>query len=275
MWLLYFVNGFNQSITGNLAPYITSEFEAHSLVPLIQVVSSIMGAATYMPLAKILNLWDRSVGFALMAGFATLGLILAASCKGIGVYCASQVFYSIGFTGMTFAIDVITADTSTLRDRGLAYAFTSSPYIITAYAGPAAAAKFYEHNWRWAYGSFAIILPIFAVPLVLIMKYARNQAKAKGLLPPAPEASGRTFSQSAKHYVIEFDGKTIAYPLQRTIRNVLTIVYSPRHVPSSRWPCSPFDSLQPGWIFRQWMESGLHHRHARAGHCLPHRLRSQ
>lgn len=91
MWLLYFVNGFNQSITGNLAPYITSEFEAHSLVPLIQVVSSIMGAATYMPLAKILNLWDRSVGFALMAGFATLGLILAASCKGIGVYCASQV----------------------------------------------------------------------------------------------------------------------------------------------------------------------------------------
>jgi MFS family permease len=209
MWLLYFVNGFNQSITGNLAPYITSEFEAHSLVPLIQVVSSIMGAATYMPLAKILNLWDRSVGFALMAGFATLGLILAASCKGIGVYCASQVFYSIGFTGMTFAIDVITADTSTLRDRGLAYAFTSSPYIITAYAGPAAAAKFYEHNWRWAYGSFAIILPIFAVPLVLIMKYARNQAKAKGLLPPAPEASGRTFSQSVKHYVIEFDGKNV------------------------------------------------------------------
>lgn len=205
MWLLYFVNGFNQSITGNLAPYITSEFESHSLVPLIQVVSSIMGAATYMPLAKILNLWDRYVGFALMAGFATLGLILAASCNGIGVYCASQVFYSIGFTGMTFAIDVITADTSTLRNRGLAYAFTSSPYIITAYAGPTAAAKFYENNWRWAYGAFAIILPIVASPLVAIMLYARNQAEKKGLLPPAPEASGRTFIQSAKHYAIEFD----------------------------------------------------------------------
>lgn len=108
---------------------------------------------------------------------------------------------------MTFAIDVITADTSTLRDRGLAYAFTSSPYIITAYAGPTAAAKFYENNWRWAYGSFAIILPAFAVPLVLIMKYARSQAKAKGLLPPAPEASGRTVLQSIRHYTIEFDGK--------------------------------------------------------------------
>jgi len=207
MWLLYFVNGFNNSITGNLGPFITSKFEAHSLVPLIQVVSSIMGAATYMPLAKILNLWDRSVGFALMAGFATLGLILAASCNSIGVYCASQVFYSIGFTGMTFAIDVITADTSTLRDRGLAYAFTSSPYIITAYAGPSAAARFYENNWRWAYGSFAIILPIFAVPLVLIMRYARKQAEIKGLLPAAPPPSNRTLIESVKHYTIEFDGK--------------------------------------------------------------------
>jgi MFS family permease len=208
MWLLYFINGFNQSITGNLAPFITSEFEAHSLVPLISVVSSIMGAATYMPLAKILNLWDRWVGFALMAGFATLGLILAASCNGIGVYCASQVFYSIGFTGMTFSIDVITADTSSLKDRGLAYAFTSSPYIITAYAGPAAAAKFYANNWRWAYGSFAIILPCFAVPMVGILNYAKRQAKAKGLLPPAPPKSGRTFAQSFKHYVIEFDGES-------------------------------------------------------------------
>jgi MFS family permease len=135
MWLLYFINGFNQSITGNLAPFITSEFEAHSLVPLISVVSSIMGAATYMPLAKILNLWDRWVGFALMAGFATLGLILAASCNGIGVYCASQVFYSIGFTGMTFSIDVITADTSSLKDRGLAYAFTSSHHHRVRWTG--------------------------------------------------------------------------------------------------------------------------------------------
>lgn len=121
------------------------------------------------------------------------------------------MFYSIGFTGMTFAIDVITADTSSLRDRGLAYAFTSSPYIITAYAGPAAAAKFYENNWRWAYGSFAIILPIVASPLVILMKYAKNQAKAKGLLPPAPPASGRTFLESVKHYVIEFDGEFLRF----------------------------------------------------------------
>lgn len=95
MWLLYFINGFNQSINGTLSAYVTSEFESHSLIPLISVVSAVMAAAVYMPLAKILNLWDRSVGFALMAGFATLGLILTAVCKNIGTYCAAQVRPSI------------------------------------------------------------------------------------------------------------------------------------------------------------------------------------
>lgn len=107
---------------------------------------------------------------------------------------------------MTFSIDVITADTSSLRDRGLAYAFTSSPYIITAYAGPAAAEKFYAKNWRWAYGAFAIILPVLATPMVGVLVYAKRQAEKQGLLPKKV-ASGRTFLQSVKYYVVEFDSK--------------------------------------------------------------------
>lgn len=91
MWSIYFTNAFVSSITGNLAAYITSGFESHSLIPVIAVVSSIMGAATYMPLAKVLNLWDRSLGFMIMAVFSTLGLILSATCSGIATYCAAQV----------------------------------------------------------------------------------------------------------------------------------------------------------------------------------------
>ncbi|KAM0715195.1 hypothetical protein Q7P37_009660 [Cladosporium fusiforme] len=204
MFLLYFINYFQQSISGSLDPYITSDFESHSLLPLIHVISSVMGAATYMPLAKILNLFDRWVGFALMVALATLGLIMTASCNSIGTYCAATVFYSIGFAGMTFAIDVITLDTSSLRNRGLAYAFTSSPNIIVAYAGPNVAEKFYAKNWRWAYGAFAIILPVASVPMVWVLLHAKGQAKKKGLLPPATP-SGRTLMQSIQHYAIEFD----------------------------------------------------------------------
>lgn len=108
---------------------------------------------------------------------------------------------------MTFAIDVITLDTSTLRNRGLAYAFTSSPNIIVAYAGPNVAQKFYEKNWRWAFGAFAIILPVFAAPMVWVLLHAKGEAKKKGLIQPK-EPSGRTFTQSVKHYLIEFDSKS-------------------------------------------------------------------
>ncbi|BFZ60095.1 hypothetical protein YB2330_001117 [Saitoella coloradoensis] len=204
MWCLYLVNAFQSQITYNLSAYITSDFESHSLLPVIDIVASVMGAATYMPVAKILNLWDRSVGFMLMVVFAVLGLILSATCTGIGTYCAAQVFYNIGFYGLIFCVDVITADTSSLRDRGLAFAFTSSPYIITAYAGPAAAARFYESNWRWGYGCFAIILPVVAAPMFCLLRYNRHLAKKRGLLKEK-EPSGRTFLQHVKHYVIEFD----------------------------------------------------------------------
>lgn len=95
MWCLYFVNAFQSQITSNASAYITSDFESHSLIPVIAIVSSIMGAATYMPLAKILNLWDRSVGFALMTAFATLGLILSATCYDIATYCAAQVSHKV------------------------------------------------------------------------------------------------------------------------------------------------------------------------------------
>lgn len=99
---------------------------------------------------------------------------------------------------------MITTDTSTLRNRGLAYAFTSSPYIITAFGGPAASEDFYDANWRWAYGCFAIILPVVALPMFGLLQYNRYKAKKKGLLYK-PKRSGRTVIQSIIYYIIEFD----------------------------------------------------------------------
>lgn len=106
---------------------------------------------------------------------------------------------------MIYCVDVITADTSTLRDRGLAFAFTSSPYMITAFAGPTAAEGFYENiSWRWAYGVFAIILPVVAMPLFLILQLNQRKARKNGLIIRIP--SGRNVPQSILHYLIEFDG---------------------------------------------------------------------
>lgn len=116
-----------------------------------------------------------------------------------------QTFYSVGFIGMIFSIDVITADTSSLKDRGLAYAFTASPWIITAYAGAALSQYFHENDWRWAYGSFAIILPFVGAGLATVLQYNKRKARRAGKL--VREKSGRTAVQSLVHYLIEFDSE--------------------------------------------------------------------
>jgi MFS family permease len=104
---------------------------------------------------------------------------------------------------MTYCVDVITADSSKLKNRGLAYAFTSSPYIITAFAGPKASDDFYSVNWRWGFGCFAIIFPIVAAPLYGLLKFNLRKAARQGLL--SQERSGRTFLQHVWYYIKEFD----------------------------------------------------------------------
>ncbi|KAM0745805.1 MFS general substrate transporter [Meredithblackwellia eburnea MCA 4105] len=202
-WLTYCTNAFRSSITYNLNPYILSSFAEHSLIPIISIVSSVMSGAAYMVIAKVLNIFDRSYGFIGMATFATLGLILSAACKNIATYCAAQVFLDVGFIGIIFSVDVLTSDTSQLKNRGLAFAFTASPYIITAYSGPVIAQKFYENNWRWAFGAFAIILPVVALPMFAFLQIQKRNAIKAGTLKVT--SSRRTLLESFRYYVVEFD----------------------------------------------------------------------
>ncbi|KAH8918509.1 MFS transporter [Atractiella rhizophila] len=204
MFLLYFVNAFQSSITNNLTAYVLSDFSEHSLIPVIYIVSSTFSAVTYLPVSKLLDIVGRTEAFCSMVCLADLGLILLAFTNNVQTFCAAQVFYSVGFAGMIYSVDVITADTSRLKDRALAFAFTSSPYIITALAGPKAAEGFYEKiSWRWAFGTFAIILPVVALPLVVVMRFQERKATKAGLI--VQERSERTWTQSVWHYLIEFD----------------------------------------------------------------------
>ncbi|OCL04408.1 putative siderochrome-iron transporter [Glonium stellatum] len=204
IFLIYFVNSLQQQITGNLTAYVVSDFSLHSLIPVISIVSSIMGGVLQLPTAKVLDLWGRSEGFAVMVFISTIGLVLMAVCQNVETYAAAQIFYSVGFTGLGYILEVVIADTSSLKNRALAFAFSSSPYIATTFAGPSAAESFYEHsNFRWAFGCFAIITPVISLPVFTILLLNQIKAKKIGIL--AKEPSGRNILQSIWHYIVEFD----------------------------------------------------------------------
>lgn len=91
IWLLTLVNNFKSTIVLSLTPFATSDWQSHSLLTVIGIVSNAMTAAVYIPMAKMLDVWGRAEGFLLMLGFCLLGLILMAASENLSTYCAAQV----------------------------------------------------------------------------------------------------------------------------------------------------------------------------------------
>lgn len=81
------------SILSNLLPYASSEWDNHSLLNVIYVVANAMSAAIYVPLSKILDVWGRAEGFAVMTLFATIGMIMMAASHNLPTFCAAYVSY--------------------------------------------------------------------------------------------------------------------------------------------------------------------------------------
>jgi hypothetical protein len=70
------MNSLQQQVTGNLTAYVTSAFFMHSLVSTIAIVSNLVGGALKLPIAKLLDMWGRAEGFALMLAFTVIGALL-------------------------------------------------------------------------------------------------------------------------------------------------------------------------------------------------------
>jgi len=215
IWIIAFVDSLEQGMGPSLSTYVTSHFRIHSLTSATSVMSSIIGGLTKLPLAKLIDIWGRPQGYIVMVGSLTLGLILMAASNSVELYAAAQIFYWVGHNGTDYVIGVFVADTSHLKNRGLMFAFLTSPFIITAWiAGPLAEAYLRPETvdgeqivtgigWRWAYGTFAIAIPIVALPLFALFQWNYRRALKAGLIPV--EKTARTFAQSVRYYLIEFD----------------------------------------------------------------------
>ena len=89
--MLYFVNAFQSSILYSLIPYVTSDFESHSLLNVIYIVADAITAACFIAISKILDVWGRAEGFLIMTICATLGMVLMAACLNLQTFCAAYV----------------------------------------------------------------------------------------------------------------------------------------------------------------------------------------
>lgn len=206
IYLIFIINSLQEQMVGSFSVFVTSTFALAPLTATTGIISSIIGGLTRLPIAKILDVWGRPQGFALMVFCLTLGLIIMAACNNVETYAAGQVFYWVGVDGIMYVLSVFIADTTLLKNRGLMLAFANTPYIFTTFAGGPAAKSFINGaGWRWGYGTFAIIFPVICLPIIGIFFMNKKKAQNMGILNKERVASGRTALQSIWHYTIELD----------------------------------------------------------------------
>ena len=121
------------------------------------------------------------------------------------MYTAAHTLYCVGHIGITYVVEIMLADMTTLKNRMIMLGINGTPGIATTFAGPKIAAQFYANlNFRWAFGAFCITLVGVCIPVAVVMLFMQRMAEKTRMLQK--ERSRRSWWQSIAHYFIQFDG---------------------------------------------------------------------
>ncbi|KAM0494475.1 hypothetical protein ACHAP8_008618 [Fusarium lateritium] len=204
IWLLVFALGFSNSIFRVLTPYVVSDYKKHALTATTDVVSNIASGIFRRPYAKLLDVWGRPQSLSLMVLFTVLGAIMKAGCNNVETYCAAQVFYYVGYYGIQFSLVIFISDSAPIRNRALLFGIVWSPSLISTWAyGPTADRILTILGYRWGFGVWCIIIPIFCAPVLALMFRFDKKARQAGLIKRTEH--GKTIAERIIFYFKELD----------------------------------------------------------------------
>ncbi|KAJ3548443.1 hypothetical protein NM688_g5297 [Phlebia brevispora] len=193
--LASYIYSLDGSTTYTYLAYATSTFSEHSLISSIQVAQSVIISVGKPVIAKLADVTSRGTAYLAVLIFYVIGYIVIASARSIGAIAAGIIIYAIGYTGLQLLTQVIIADITTLKWRGLVSGLMSAPFIINAFVGANISTQVLEHStWRWGYGMFAILVPVSLAPLIITLFWAEWKAKRLGLVKKALQRSTAAFS---------------------------------------------------------------------------------
>lgn len=255
------------SVQTSLNPYVTSSFHSHGLLTSVSIVSTILSGCTRLAIAKIIDIWGRVAGFLFMLLIVVVGMIMKAVCKNIETYFAAHTLYWTGYIGMSYVIDVMVSDMTTLKNRMIMFGMYGTPTIASTFAGPRIADLFYANlNFRWAFGAFGIIIAGVSLPVAIIMMIMERKALRFGVLKQ--EKSGRTWYQSIEHFVIELDSMWLI-SIYLDNRQLTLSTTSHRYRLGRRGVCAHPPPIQPCHLCAARLEDWIHHCHVGYWNTLP------
>ncbi|KXN85124.1 Siderophore iron transporter 3 [Leucoagaricus sp. SymC.cos] len=192
-WLLFvrqialglaaYIYSLDGTTTYTYLAFATSSFGHHSLISTIQVAQSIIVAVGKPVIAKIADVRSRGSAYVIVLIFYVVGYIVIASARNTQAIAGGIVVYAVGYTGLQLLTQIVIADITTLKWRGLVSGLVSLPFVINAFVGSNVSTNVLTHSsWRWGYGMFAILVPVSLSPLIITLLWTEHKAKKLGFI---------------------------------------------------------------------------------------------
>jgi len=139
----------------NYQNYAASEFGQIALLGALMTAGTIISAVLKPPIARISDVVGRAETYVAVVIFYIISYVLCASAKSFARYAGGYVIYCIGQTGMQILNQVIVADITSSRCRGLANGLVNLPFMIIPWASAFIVDSALANiGWRW--GEFSI-----------------------------------------------------------------------------------------------------------------------
>ncbi|BGO89236.1 hypothetical protein NBRC10512_005931 [Rhodotorula toruloides] len=188
-FLVAYAYGLDATVRGTLQSYATSSFQNHSLLATVNVLKSIVAAASYPAYSKIADTFGRPEVVLFSVVMYVIGTIVEATSTNIQSFCAGAVLYQFGYSAAILIVEVIISDLTSLRSRLFFSYIPALPFIINCWAGANVVAQIQATTtWQVGIGIWAAVYPFCCLcllgPLYIAQRRARRAGKLDGYLTP-------------------------------------------------------------------------------------------
>ncbi|KAF5622979.1 SIT1-transporter of the bacterial siderophore ferrioxamine B [Fusarium sp. NRRL 52700] len=196
-----YANNLDYQVRNTYVPYATSSFGNHSLLATVIVVREVVASAIQPSVARLTDVFGRIEIFTLAVVFSLVGTIIQTFSADIETFAGGAVLHSLGYRISILTIEIMIADFTSMKTR-LFFAFVPNwPAIVNIWiSGDITSAILSVTSWKWGIGMFAIIKPICALPLIILMFILGRQKKSSSMEQETP-----SWAASLKSFFWEFD----------------------------------------------------------------------
>jgi MFS family permease len=179
----------DHTVLYNCQNYAASDFGQIPSLGALQTAGTIIIAVMKPPIAKISDVAGRVETYICVVLLYIISYILCATAPSFEQYAGGYVIYSIGATGMQILNQIIVADITTSRWRGLANGLINLPFMIIPWISAFIVESALDTiGWRWGIGMFAIIMPTVSLGIIVPLLHFRRRGKKAGKIIHRPAA---------------------------------------------------------------------------------------